>query len=319
MVPFQLPDGSWTQVPLKQAAVLGSRQQSQQSTLSLRRQQMDAHNKRWDSMGKHEAAQDAQRLYNSGAADDNDDLRDEIARRMNLPEGTRLPPHTQGEVRVDANGNYIVVDKRAKTAAPVTQPSETGTPQSVGSMQGALERGRNARNAAGIASREKIATLPQRPRPVGQGAARSLPAGIQEKLAKGRGEIEDYKSQLTQMDDDIAAANKMPDKIADPLDPSKTISRNELLTRLGRKRASKVAEARKRMLELDALDPENEWGSGTGGYPYRKPKAGASTSDLNQPIYGTPKEDPKLRKYADTYFNGNYKAAQDAVRKQRGQ
>lgn len=172
----------------------------------------------------------------------------------------------------------------------------------------------NKRNAAGIASREKIATLPQRPRPAGQGAARSLPAGIQQNIAKGYGEYDDYRSKLTDIDAKITQANALP-----ATNNAETAAKNEQLTILGNRRGRIVAEAKKRMSELNQLDPENEWGSGDGGYPYRKPKAGAGTSDLNQPIYGTPKEDPKLRKYADTYFNGNYKAAQDAVRKQRGQ
>jgi hypothetical protein len=224
----------------------------------------------------------------------------------------------------DTEGNPTVkiINKGKNTSADVAGPlpatTEGQANRTAANTRSANQiAAGNQRSAAGIASREKIATMPQRPRSASQ---RALPPAIQQNLAKGAGEYDQYKDELTGIDSEIQKANALPANWSgpDPDDPKKTVTKNEVLAGLGSQRASKVARIKKRMAELNQLDPENEWGSGTGGYPYRKPKAGA-TSDLNQPIQGTPTADPKVQKYADKYFNGNYQKAMSEIKRQRGQ
>ena len=245
MVPFQLPDGTWTQVPAKSAAVLASRQQGQQQTLSMRRQQMESHNKRWETMGKHEAAQDAQRLYNSGAADDNEDLRDEIAKRMGLPEGTKLPPSTQGQLAVDADGNYILVNKRTGAEKPVTRGERPVT-----SMQSTLETGRNRRAAAAQAGANQRAAMRQ-----GTDTTRRITPAERRDIAETAAVVNSVHRKLTVIDDQI-----------------KNEKDSNKLRTLNTKRQELVEEGALQADKLNRIDPDNEWGSGTGGYPYTKPK-----------------------------------------------
>ena len=61
--------------------------------------------------------------------------------------------------------------------------------------------------------------------------------------------------------------------------------------------------------ELNALGAGYEAGRGEGGYPYYKQKGEQAM----------PTEDPKLRKYANQFFNGDIKAAQAAIEQQRKQ
>jgi hypothetical protein len=262
MVPFQLPDGTWTQVPAKSAAVLASRQQGQQGTLSIRRQQMESHNKRWDTMAKHEAAQDAQRLYNSGAADDNEDLRDAIAARMGLPAGTKLPPSTQGQLAVDANGNYILVNKRTGEARPAMAGEKP-----VASMQSTLEAGRNRRAAAAQVGANQRAAMRQTT--TGQG--RKITPPERRDMAETAAVINSVHRKLTAIDD----------QIKNEKDPNK-------LRVLQNRRQGLVEEGALNADKMNRIDPDNEWGSGTGGYPYTKPRAQQAPSDLEKPIYGKP-------------------------------
>lgn len=259
MVPFQLPDGSWTQVPLKQVGTLGSRQQNQQQTLSVRKQQMDSHNKRWDTMGQHEAAQDAQRLYNSGAADDNEDLRDEIAKRMRLPVGTKLPPHTQGQIRVDDQGNFILINPKVGTSAPVTAPNST-TP--TGSMTNTLEQGRERRFNTSQQGLDRRATAARVSRETKTAAPDKT---AQRRAAQLTGTIEAARKKLEAFDSRNLGV-RTPD--------------------IERRRKAIADEAAPAITELSNLNAGYEAGMGTGGYPYYKQKEGAS--DLNQPIIGTP-------------------------------
>lgn len=264
MVPFQLPDGTWTQIPAKSAATVGSRQQGQQANLSLRRQQMEAHNQRWDTMGKHEAARDAQALYNSGAADDDDDLRDEIAKRMGLPEGTRLPPHTQGQIRVDESGNYVLINPRSGVATSAVRP-ESARP--VGSMQPVLEAGRNRRAAAAQAGATQRAGM--------RGTSTGRPdRTTARKAAELVGQIETARKAMAQAED--ALARNPNDR-----DAKETLQSAQ---RQGEGWAT----------ELNALDAGYEAGTGqkssAGGYayPYYKKIGTQGGSDLEQPIYGKP-------------------------------
>lgn len=278
MVPFQLPDGTYTQVPAKSAAVLASRQQGQANVLSERKRNLNARVKRWEGMAGHEAAQDAQRLYNSGAADDDDDLKDEIVRRMGLPVGTRLPNATQGQLAVDDQGNYIVVNRRSGTAAPVSptaQPAQPATapqgatlpaapPARVGSMQRTNEAGRNARTAttqAAITERERI-------RSGGRGGRGKIDAADRRQGAKVIGSIEEIRKALTDIDTDIARVNATPEGQIES--GATETAKNLRLKALGRKRAEIVNSGTAAAAELNALNAGYEAGPGANGYPYYK-------------------------------------------------
>lgn len=258
MVPFQLPDGTITQVPAKSAGALASRQQGQQGNLSIRRQQMDSHNQRWDTMADHEAAQDAQRLYNSGAADDNEDLRDEIAKRMRLPVGTKLPPSAQGQLAVDGNGNYILVNKRSGV---ITQPTQTvpgASPQPVSSMQKTNEQGRNRRFETGQTNANvraaNIQSGQDRRAAMRQGTTRKLSGGEVTQRTNLIGAIEDARQKMFEAD--RAIANPALD--AD----SKQAARAK---RIRAQNAGRLAAA-----QLNSMNAGYEAGPGDD-FPYYKP------------------------------------------------
>lgn len=249
LIPFQLPDGSWTQVPRKTAGTLANRQWYQKGQLSARKAQLDEYKSRHAQMARHEAMQDAQRKYNSGLADGNDDLKDEMVKELGLPEGTRLPDHNQGQVVTDANGNFQIVDRRTKTATPVTQPSETGTPQPVGSMTGTLERGRNQRAAAAQAGANQRAGMRQG----GQGRV-STDKTAQRRAALLSGQVENVRKELEAFD----SRNVGPD--ASGKRPPEVEARRKRI-------ADKAAAA---ITELNNLGAGYEAGIGEGGYPYTK-------------------------------------------------
>lgn len=272
MVPITLENGEQVLVPAKSAAGLRSHQQE----IGLRGDTLDARRNRWNQLGEHEAARDAQALYNSGAADDSAELRAEIARRLRLPPGTALPPRGLGnQVKLDDSGNYVVISPRS---GAVTQ---TG----VGSYETTKEGGRDRRAEAvqaGATERVRMqqAGANQRAGMRGTGSTR-LPAAVQTRIAAGVGALEGAKTDLTQLDAQI----KQLDDASKGR--TKTPEEMEKITRLGRQRQQKVNEATRAAAELNALDPNNESGIGEGGYPYRKPRA-AVQSDLDRPLYGTP-------------------------------
>lgn len=125
-----------------------------QQRIDEQAQQNEAHRDRWAHMDQHQAAQEAQALYNSGGADDDPALLAEIGRRLKVS-GT-LGPHTQGAIETDAQGNYRVVNKRTGEAKTVTDEN-TGGP--VGSFKGTQETNKNTRQDKAIAARTKIAQM----------------------------------------------------------------------------------------------------------------------------------------------------------------
>lgn len=294
MVPVILDNGQQVLVPAKQAATLASHQQE----IGMRGDTLEARRKRWDALGEHEGARDAQALYNSGAADDSAELRAEIAKRLRLPAGTALPPRGLGnQIKLDENGNYTVISPR--------KVGSTG----VGSYETTREVGRDRRATA--AQNAAMSRVQAQQAGANQRAGMRGPAGVKigerakRDIAKGYGEYDEFQNGLSALDDQIKQANALPDNwtSSDGKD-----TKNTLLTKLGTRRKDAVGKIRQRMLELNQLDPENEWGSGAGGYPYRKPKQQATAT-----------EDPKVRAYAQKFFNGNYAAALEAIKKQRGQ
>lgn len=292
MVEVELDNGQKVLVPAKSAATLASHQQE----IGMRGDTLEARKKRWDALGEHEGARDAQALYNSGAADDSAELRAEIAKRLRLPAGTVLPPRGLGnQVKLDESGNYIVISPRSGQVTATNQKSYEPT------REKGRDRRATAAQQAASARTQYIQEQTNKRAGMRGGAARVDPATKRE-IAKGVGVVEQLKGELSALDEQIQRLD------AAAKGRAQTPEEVQRLTSLGRQRAEKVNQAKAAAAQLDALDPENETGVGEGGYPYRKPRAAQT---------GT--EDPKVRAYADRFFGGNYEAAQEAIRKQRGQ
>jgi hypothetical protein len=65
-------------------------------------------------------AEAARKMWMSGVADGNPDLKAELGKRMGIKE--ELPDTDKGKVEVNADGNYIVVHPRSGNVTDVTQP-----------------------------------------------------------------------------------------------------------------------------------------------------------------------------------------------------
>lgn len=286
MVPVTLDNGQQVMVPAKQAAALQSRQQE----IDLRGNTLEARKKRWGQLGEHEAATDAQRLYNSGAADDSAELRAEIAKRLGLPAGTVLPPRGLGnQIKLDEFGNYVVISPRSGEVIDTGQSSYEPTKQRAldARQRRALEAAQrrteyiqgqtNQRAAAGIAARGVG----------GSGVNRTATTVTARRAAWLIGEVEKARRTITRADELLK------------VDP------NDADARAMREKAQ--AEGEGRAAELNALGAGYEAGPGQLGYPYYKRSSGSSG------------EDPKIRAYANQFFGGDYAAAQAAIKQQRGQ
>jgi len=202
-------------------------------------------------MGKHEAARDAQALYNSGAADDDDDLRDEIVRRMGLPAGTHLPPHTQGQIKTDENGNFILVNPRSGAITTPAVPTE-GTPKPVGSFAKTQLGAANTRAANAQAGANYRAGL----RGTGRGPAPDRATA--RKAAELVGRIETARKAMEQADIALGA------------NPKDTAAKQ---TRANAQQAGEGWAA-----QLNALDAGYEAGAGEKGFPYYKQRGGGASA-----------------------------------------
>lgn len=268
MVQITLENGQPVLVPVKSAGTLQSRQQE----IGLRGDTLEARKKRWGQLGEHEAATEAQQLYNSGGADDSAELRAEIAKRLRLPAGTVLPPRNAGgQVKLDEFGNYIVVNPRTASVADTGRKSYEPTKQA-----NADTRQRRALESAKERVQMQQQGATQRAGMRGTGATR-LDGATKREIAKGVGAVESVKSELA----DIDARIKQIDEAAKGR--AQTPEEIQKLTTLGRQRQQKVNEAKAIAAQLDSLDPNSETGVGEGGYPYRKPRANAP-ADLDNPI-----------------------------------
>lgn len=268
MVPVTLDNGQIIMVPQKSAGPLQSRQQE----IGLRGDTFEARKKRWGQLGEHEAATEAQQLYNSGGADDSAELRAEIAKRLRLPAGTVLPPRNAGgQVKLDEFGNYIVINPRSAAVVDTDRKSYEPTKQA-----NADKRQRRAIDAA----RERVQMQQQgaTERAGMRGTGVKVDAATKREIAKGIGSLESVKNELSAIDARIEEANKLPanwtQRSASP--GGGVVTKNDRLTSLGRERQQKVDEAKSISAQLDSLDPNSETGVGEGGYPYRKPRAGQS-------------------------------------------
>lgn len=260
MVEVELDNGQRVMVPAKSAATLQSRQQE----IGLRGDTLQARKKRWNQLGEHEAARDAQALYNSGAADDSAELRAEIARRLRLPAGTVLPPRGLGnQIKLDESGNYVIISPRSGEVTQTNQKSYEPVREA-----GRDRRATQAQQAAMARVQAQQAGANQRAGMRGSGPTR-LDSATRNNIAKGVGAVETVKGELTQIDAQIKALDDATKGRA--LTPEE----QSRITSLGRQRQEKVNEARAIAAHLDTLDPDNETGVGEGGYPYRKPREGA--------------------------------------------
>lgn len=268
MVEVALDNGQRVMVPAKSAATLQSRQQE----IGLRGDTLEARKKRWDSLGKHEGARDAQAFYNSGAADNSTELLIEVAKRMGFPEGTVLPPRGLGnQIKLDDAGNYIVISPRSGEVTVTGQKSYEPVKEA-----GRERRAQAAQAGAMARTQATQAGANQRAGARGTGTMK-LDATTRNNIAKGVGAIESVKGELTQLDAQIKALD----------DATKgrqlTAEEQSRITSLGRQRQEKVNQAKAIAAQLDTLDPNSETGVGEGGYPYRKPRQQVA-SDLDNPI-----------------------------------
>lgn len=272
MVEVELDNGQRVMVPKKSAGPLQSRQQE----IGLRGDTLTARKSRWNQLGEHEAARDAQALYNSGAADDSAELRAEIARRLRLPAGTALPPRGLGnQIKLDDAGNYIIISPRSGEVTATNQPSYEPTRE-----KGRDRRATQAQQAAMARVQVQQAGATQRAGMRGTGPTR-LDSTTRNNIAKGVGAVAAIKDELTQLDAQIKALDDATKgRKLTPEEQTKIAS-------LGRQRQEKVSQARAVAAQLDTLDPDNETGVGEGGYPYRKPRQQVA-SDLNNPIAPNP-------------------------------
>lgn len=132
MVPVSVPDGRGgyvtTQVQKgKQAGVL---QGNERTRISGERQteqtrRTEAYISHLNGLPAKAQAEAARKIWMSGVADGQDDLKADLAKRMGLTED--LPDTDKGTVKTDANGNFTVVHSRSGESNTVTD-SETGKP-----------------------------------------------------------------------------------------------------------------------------------------------------------------------------------------------
>ena len=266
MVEVELDNGQRVMVLKKSAGPLQSRQQE----ISLRGDTLEARKKRWDSLGKHEGARDAQAFYNSGAADNSTELLIEVAKRMGFPEGTVLPPRGLGnQIKTDGAGNYVIVSPRSGAVMPTTTPSGKPAVSFQKTQEGNRDtRQRRALDAAAARVQAQQAGATQRAGMRSTGPTR-LDSTTRNNIAKGVGAVAALKDELTQLDAQIKALDDATKgRKLTPEEQTKIAS-------LGRQRQEKVSQARAVAAQLDTLDPDNETGVGEGGYPYRKPREGA--------------------------------------------
>lgn len=241
MIEVTLDNGQTVMVPAKTAGTLQSRQQE----IDLRGNTLEARKKRWSQLNEHEAARDAQALYNSGAADDSAELRAEIARRLRLPPDIVLPPRGLGnQIKVDELGNYVVISPRSGEVTDTGRGSFSKTQEA-----GREIRSRRATQAANERTRYIQGQINQRQanRPAG---------GVRPDTVTGRkaatliGKIEQRRRTMVRADE-LLKAN--PD---------------DAEARAMREKAQ--AEGEGFAAELNALGAGYEAGPGVLGYPYYK-------------------------------------------------
>lgn len=230
LVPVTLQNGEVVNVPKKSAAALASRQQE----IGLRGDTLEARKKRWDSLSSNERRKQIVAEYKAGLLNNDPRALDQAARELNIP-GTLLPAFIQGQMRdaIDDDGNLIEMNRQ--TGATVVGPK---------SYETVKEAGRESRADAGIASREKIASMPARQGAGGRGGGVDKTA--QRRAATLIGQIERARREMEYADQKGDANAK--------------------------RNAQAVGE--QAAAELNALGAGYEAGRGEGGYPYYKQKEG---------------------------------------------
>jgi hypothetical protein len=254
MVPFTLPDGTTTYVPAKSVGALGSRQQGQAANLDERKRMNNAHIKRWDTMGAEKGREQAMREYQTGMYDDNPEMLDYIGQTY---AGQALPP-VRTQVTVDGQTFKV----KPETAASITARTTEGQKN---------REATNTRAELTRAQRDRLFDKGEEGKNyrIGQGGSsnRKIPYGERKDMAETVAVINGIKRELTAIDDQIEGETD-----ANKLRALRT-KRDEIVER-GALNADK----------LNQIDPDTEWGSGTGGYPYSKPR-GQSSPAQSAPKY----------------------------------
>lgn len=219
-VPISVPDGRGgyinTTVPKgKQAQVLGSnaRNNIAQDRLGETKRRVDAYVSHIDDLPKEKQAEAARKIWLSGVADGNDELKATLGKRMGITED--LPDSDKGTLDKDANGNIIVVHSRQGTSSGVTN-DVTGKPQ--GSFAATQQKDRNA-NAR--AQRENS-----------RGNALIM-AGRQ---AASLGDPAEFERQAADADDDAKDAESEADALSKSQMPSDKATARQLKSEAGRYR-----------------------------------------------------------------------------------
>jgi hypothetical protein len=151
-VPVTLANGTTVYTTKAHAADLMNKQQGVaqvQGRLDEQKRRNDAYIGHVNDLPKERQSEAARKMYMSGIADGNDELKAELAKRMGLTE--ELPDSDKGSVQTDAKGNLTVVHTRRAGATAVTDDT-TGAP--VGSFKKTQEEGRNTRQAKQITAQD---------------------------------------------------------------------------------------------------------------------------------------------------------------------
>lgn len=128
---------------------------------SERRRRNDAYVGHLNDLPAEKRSEAARKIWLSGVADGNDELKADLAKRMGITE--ELPDSDKGSLQTDNKGNFTVIHTRQGTAAPILNES---TNQPIGSFQQTQleyrkladqrrEAGLDRRSGAQIAAQER--------------------------------------------------------------------------------------------------------------------------------------------------------------------
>lgn len=181
------------------------------------------------------------------------------------------------------NATFSIVHKSTGTAEKVTGE---GLPAKTEQQLGREAAATRQRYAQGEINKRNAANLAARG--TSSKTKGLTPAQVQARKDKASGLVARIKSARTEAERLQKQANENPQyKAFYEGERDKVLQKgNEAATELNEK-----------------YGDDYEAGPGEGNYPYYKAR----------------ERDPKVQKYADEYFGGNYGAAQEAIRKQRGQ
>ncbi len=229
MIPFQLPDGSWTQVPAKSVGTLASRQQTQGRTATDREARTKGYLDHLDTMKGNDRKKLAAQLYKSGAFNDSPEGLRYASEVLGVPNELKNA-FVAGQMRdaIDDDGNLIQVNRQTGAATGVLDKS--GAP--VGSWNAAqfakAEKGRNDRAIARNEQSERNATI------VAGGQVARM------------GDPSIHQGNLAEIDKDIAEIDAQIKDLTARANSSDGITRDESATLKGLPREKATLERERR-------------------------------------------------------------------------